>query len=176
MVPRRASSMTLTLQLRLCLTSMTHPRSVDDLSAGLRERTGGSVISWTTLMSTLSRVDGWLSWNSPAWPHGRGSTMDVAMGLPGHIPDGSWEAYAGSLAQYDGRVWTYPDIPRGFAKQRIILHLFSARLETSNTTWTGRVLTTWWSGPSALTSWSTKFTATCCGRFWLEAIKSRKIA
>ena len=37
---------------------MTHPRSVDDLSAGLRERTGGSVISWTTLMSTLSRVDG----------------------------------------------------------------------------------------------------------------------
>ena len=30
----------------------------DDLSAGLRERTGGSVISWTTLMITLSRVDG----------------------------------------------------------------------------------------------------------------------
>ena len=30
----------------------------DDLSAGLRERAGGSVISWTTLMSTLSRVDG----------------------------------------------------------------------------------------------------------------------
>lgn len=43
--------------------------------------------------------------------------MEAGKRMPGHC---------------DGRVWTYPEIPRGFVKEILTLRLFSGRLETSN--------------------------------------------
>ena len=167
------------------------------LEQALRNLISECAISWTFLMQTLCWVDGELSiipedhlevplatWKSiysnlrdtSTWPFL--AILDRTDG----ISDGRWEEYAGELAHYDGRVWTpHVDIPRGFSRERIVLHLFSGRRRHGDfQTYLDRDC------PAGFTIWTISLDVvvdTTHGdllredtrQFWLEAIRLRRV-